>query len=337
MLGADLGPFGARKRRRIVRHVLLLAWAWGLSLVASATATSTPASTPAPFSQLGLLADHRSCAPSSSIWERTRRDASHASCFLLAQARANLMTRPRLALELARRVLQLSAQDGSARRIAAHAQFLLGDAAAAHLAFRAIEETDDGHEQPHIWLSHLWASAQVAVAQNDLARAHLRYRRLLLALDVWNEDESRAQILIEAAFTAWYLKADANEARSYLRRAGEEDAPLFARVRQALLLVLSADPQRARISEGLNEDFYWKMGWLLGVSGEDDEPTRLNLVLPAGAQHMLMGLLARTLLPARARLHWQTLHCSGAAWPAHSAALLGPNDPPSSAPTRRAS
>ena len=256
---------------------------------------------------------HSPCDATASFWLKTRLSRYSAACHALDRARANLITRPQIARQLAETVRRAHPGMWEARWVYAHALYLTGHVHEAHDEFLAADEASANsgrlHSTPAI---HLRASARAATLVGELHLALPRYRRLLLVMDELSSDEDRAKILIEASVCALFAGRGEQEALGYLRRAAGENAPLLANLRRALTVVVEqseAEPLPwAPVESTGGSSPYWRLYWLLGA--DEGRPTApADVVLPAGALDYLLTRLALITEPEQAQLHFTHLAC----------------------------
>lgn len=269
-----------------------------------------------------LPAEVLSCSSSMNVWQRVLRVRTARYCALLDQARANLFSRPALSLKWAQQVLQAFPALREAQLLRGAAQFNLGDAKQAHQIFSSLEAATSMSGALPIPVNYLWLSAQAAVHAGDFAVARSRYRRLLLSLSEFHFAEYRARVLIEAATISLYAGPEKSEARAYLERASEEEAPLLAPVLAGLWQGLGSYLKQ-ETSAGITPELYFKASWLLGMEADGQAQAQSKaqaqtlVTLPEGARHLILAFLAQSLKLEQVILHLRELSCENMPFPDH--------------------
>jgi hypothetical protein len=254
------------------------------------------------------------CARTSNFWRRTANARYRASCNLLDRARTNLHSRPQLSLDLAASVLKNFPDFWEAHILSGHALFLLGREQEAHEAFSELESPQGGTLlSMRMAAPHLWASAQAALRVGDDERALLRYRTLLLQIGELSQSNDRARVLVEASVASLFYSGDTTEVWDYLQRSGQENAPLLALVRSALIRVLGkAEPGVSTVRRD-TAPLYWKLLAQFNMLEQDppsgQEPRLGWLTLPRGAIYFLLAKVARDEDPERSQVHYAALAC----------------------------
>ncbi|HXS17287.1 MAG TPA: hypothetical protein VN764_08860 [Polyangiaceae bacterium] len=268
------------------------------------------------------------CAQAGQLWQRVAGRGTRELCAQLDRARANLIRRPELALELAERVLVSRPGEEQALVLVAHAHFQLGKAADAYQEFLALAaRAGDDPDQRPMHVVHLWARARAAAQVGEYEQARAWYRPLLLALEALPDSTQRACALVEAAWTSIYAGENYPEALAYLRRAQDEDAAIWREVAGGAELVVGA-----LLGERPTRDstlLYAHLAWLFEQEGL---APRRTLMLPKLGEQFLLAHLAEMGDRPRAALHLSALRCAGGL-PLHLAASLPGGEPSSPCPS----
>lgn len=291
--------------------------ALGISFAISPLGASTPLAPPPAQTLQSAL-----CYPAANLWQRAARLRTQVLCDLLDQARANLFARPARTLELAERVLIEAPGQREALLLAAHAQWELGEPGRAYAGFLAAErrrEASLGVAQiPSTPPVHLWAQARSAVLVGEYQKASVWYRELLLVLEQLPSSAARTVVLVEAAMASLYTGTKWAEARGYLRRAREEDAPLWSKLvvgMEGLVSSLEGSATARGSVEG--PSIYAQLVWFFEREvTAAKRPQAPELHLPRSGDELILAHLAAVWDERRLSGHLQSLKC-GAHVPGH--------------------
>jgi tetratricopeptide (TPR) repeat protein len=268
------------------------------------------------------------CSEDSSFWRRSLCSSRSSYFELVRKARARLWSDPRAAAALCRQAKAIDSEGTEAQLLLAHATLLSGDPERAHQLFEvrleALDGTPKGSDvEPTLRI----AAARAALLSSDYQRALHHYRRAVLRLEEIPSPRERARVLIEASSAASYAgPGRGREARTALRLASEEHAPLLAPViAAATLLSLLRDGDSTVSFETQSFESSWEIHWLFdGAASSIGKSHEILPVLPKGESAALAFAVATLVEPEATTLHWEAyLEQSEGGRPAHLLRLPG--------------
>jgi len=270
------------------------------------------------------------CLPEATVWQKATCETPGVYPRLVGKARAKLWSDPAGTLLLSEEALRVVPDGAEAQLLKAHATLLRGLPEPAHRAFEQALETCTRQKHP-VLAVHRVGAARAALMVGNYARAHQHYRLAILDLTQISSGRERARVLIESATAASYAGVEyAREAKTYLRLAQEQDAPLLSPVIAAAQGLASwrsgnKEEARARVAHIVSS---WHLLWIFEAS----EPPvggiyEILPVLPPGEVAAFAYVVAESTEISAAPLHQETFDEERAATrPAHISLTPGGDD-----------
>lgn len=171
------------------------------------------------------------CSTPDSVWRRSKVPSIAAYCDHVALGRSALDSDPGRALLRAAKAQRLLPNGIDALSLRAEATLLSGQVEEAERCFATWIERLSEAETARLPIATTISVGRAALLSGKYASALSWYRRAVLGIDRLAGPRQRARVLIEAAIVAGYQDPPlGDEARSYLRLAERQNAPLLREV-----------------------------------------------------------------------------------------------------------